>query len=267
MQKSILKLSLVLFALATLAAFSSPKPDTDAKSKALIKALYKVNGGWAKLAAKKDVQYTYVYQDFNKKGTDLSTERYMFSNEASWAEYKQHEINVLPTMKGVAKQVVMNGDAKIMLGDKNIEDPQAIGGTHFLRVANFFWFTMMYKLDDPGTSHTYMGQEEINGINYDKVSLTYVPAEVGKDVNDEYILYFNPKTHLVDLFMFSIPAMEVMKPILKMELDYEEVDGVLIATSRRAFAPNGEGGFVQMGEYLSKDIKFGNKFTDADFKL
>ena len=126
---------------------------------------------------------------------------------------------------------------------------------------------MMYKLDDPGTSHKYMGQEEVNGMLYDKVSLTYDPVAVGKEVNDEYILYFNPKTHLIDQFMFSVPAMGVNDPILKMELDYTKINNTYIATTRRAYAPGGDGGFTQMGEYTSENIKFNNGFTQADFKI
>ena len=124
----------------------------------------------------------------------------------------------------------------------------------------------MYKLDDPGTHHKYLGKEEVNGINYDKVLLTYVPSEVGKEVNDEYVLYFNPKTHLVDQFLFSIPALGIEKPILRMDLEYEKIDGVYIATKRKAFAPNEKGEYNQMGEYTSKDIKFNNNFGMDDLK-
>ena len=126
---------------------------------------------------------------------------------------------------------------------------------------------MMYKLDDPGTYHKYLGQEEVNGVNYDKVSLTYEPSEVGKEVNDEYILYFNPTTHMVDQFMFSLPAFGVNAPILRMELDYELVDGVYIATKRRSYAPDATGKYSQNGEYTSKNIKFNNSFTMADLKI
>jgi len=266
MNNSIFKISLLGFVLILLSAFTFNNIDNDPKSKSLIAKLYEVNGGWAKLAAKKDVQYTYVYNDFSK-GIDMSTERYIFDGEASWGKYTQHEANVLPGMEGVATQCYMKGESKISLAGKMVSDPAAIGGTEFLRAANFFWFSMMYKLDDPGTSHKYMGQEEVNGINYDKVSLSYNPQEVGKEVNDAYILYFNPKTHLVDQFMFSLPALGVDKPILRMELDYEVVDGVYIATSRRAYAPNKEGEYGQMGEYTTKEIKFSNGFTMDDFKI
>ena len=266
MKKTILQLSVAFFAVILFSAFSLKNNDTDEKSKSLIAALYQVNGGWQKLAAKKDVEFTYTYNDF-AKGKDISTERYIFDGEHLWAEYKQHEVNVLPGMEGVAKQCYMNGEATISLDGKKVTDPQAVGGTEFLRVANYFWFAMMYKINDPGTHHKYLGQEEINGINYDKVSLSYNPAEVGKEVNDDYILYFNPKTKMIDQFLFSLPAMGVNQPVLKMELDYEIVDGIYIATTRRAYAPNEKGEYGQMGEYTSKNIKFSNGFKVEDFKI
>jgi len=266
MNKSLSTFSIAAFAIILFSAFSFQNIDIDPKSKSLIDNLYEVNGGWDMLVSKKDVQYTYIYKDF-KKGTDMSTERYIFDGEASWGEYSQHEANVLPGMEGVAKQCYMDGEAKISCAGKMITDPKAVGGTEFLRVANYFWFAMMYKLDDPGTHHKYMGQEEVNEVMYDKVSLSYNPQEVGKEVNDAYVLYFNPKTHLVDQFMFSLPALGVDKPILRMDLDYEKIDGVYIATTRRAYAPNKEGVYGQMGEYITKDIKFSNGFKKEDFKI
>lgn len=252
--------------LLTFASLTVAQNNTDSKSAKLLNALQKTNGGWQKLAAKKDVQFTYTYKDF-AKGTDISTERYIFDEEASWGEYQQHEVNVMPGMEGIAKQYLINGVPKITLDGKNITDKMAIGGTQFLRSANYYWFTMMYKLNDPGTIHKYLGQEQINGINYEKVSLTYNATEVGKEVNDEFILYFNPNTHLVDKFFFSLPAMGVNQPVMRMDLEYSKVDGIYVATKRKAFAPNDNGAYKQFLESTTKDIKFNNQFAVADFKI
>ncbi len=264
--KSIVKIFFTLMLVLSFTVFATAQQNTDAKSAKLLNSLKEVNGGWQKLAAKKDVQYTYVYNDFTK-GTDLSTERYIFDGEASWAEYKQHEANVMPGTEGTVKQSVVNGKAKITLAGKNITDQKAIEGTQFMRSVNFFWFAMMYKLDDPGTVHKYLGQEMVNGINYDKVQLTYNAAKVGKEVNDEYILYFNPNTHLVDRFFFSLPAMGVNKPVLRMDLEYSKIKGVYIATERKAFAPNEKGEYNHFLDSTTKDIKFNNKFKVADFEI
>ena len=253
----------VVVALMAMPLWTAAQNNTDAKSAELLSNLKKVNGGWEKLAAKKDVQFTYVYQDL-AKGTDISTERYIFGDEASYGEYQKHEVNVMPGQTGVAKQSLIAGEPKITLNGKMIEDKMAVGGTQFLRSANYFWFTMMYKLDDPGTVHKYLGQEKVNGITYDKVSLSYSASKVGKAVNDEYILYFNPKTHLIDRFFFSLPAMGVNQPVMRMDLDYSKIEGIYVATHRKAFAPNEQGEYHQFLEFTTKDIKFDNHYQMSD---
>jgi len=250
----------------TLFSFSTQYPEKDAKALALIKAMYKVNGGWDKLASKSDVEFTYVY-DNKAKGMDISTERYIFDDETSWAEYSRHEVNVMPDQTGTVKQCLMDGKPMVSLNGESVANPEALGGAVFLRSANYFWFTMMYKLDDPGTVHKYLGQENINGINYDKVNLTYDPAVVGKEVNDEYILYFNPKTKLIDIFMFSLPAIDVNEPVLKMEVEYSKIDDIYVATKRVASFPDKDGNYAPGLEQTTKDVKFNNRFKSSDFHI
>lgn len=237
------------------------------KEQQLIQALEEVNGGWEHLLSKQDVSFTYNYHDF-AKGTDISEERYIFEGETSWADYAQHEANVMPGVEGKVKQCFVNGKPEMTLDGEAITDEDALAFTEFLRRANYFWFTMMYKLDDPGTQHEYMGTEEVNGIEYDKMSLTYEGASTGKEQNDGYVLYINPETHLIDFFYFSLPLLGVNEPVLRMELAYEKVDGLYIATTRKLFAPNPETGeYVQGGQYVSSEIQFSNGFKESDLAL
>ncbi|WP_108802408.1 DUF6503 family protein [Aquimarina sp. Aq107] len=257
---------IIFFAIAFMSPSVVNAQETDSKAKQLLKAMTNVNGGWEKIASKKDVEFTYIYHDL-KKGKDISTERYIFDNEVSWGEYEQHEVNILPGQAGVVKQNKINGIPKVTLSGKKITSQEAVNGTNFFRSVNYYWFTMMYKLEDPGTIHKYLGQETVNGVKYDKVRLTYDVKLVGKKVNDEFILFFNPKTHLVDRFMFSLPAWGIKKPILIMVLDYEKIEDIHIATKRKAFAPNDSGEYFTLVEFTTKNIKFNNGFTIADFKL
>ncbi len=240
---------------------------TDAKSQELLNNLTSVVGNYDKLKSKKDVQFHYVYDNFDA-GKDISAERLIFDGEHSWATYGQHDRNVLPGKKGVAQQSLIHGVPQLTLNGKFIADKEALGATVFIREVNSFWFSMIYKLGDNGTNHTYMGTENVDGINYEKVSLTYDNAVTGKPADDEYILYFNPKTHMLDLFYFSLPAFGVNDPILKMTMDYEKIDGVYIPTVRKSYAPNPETGEYGLnGEYTFSNIKFKNKYKPADFKL
>ena len=58
----------------------SLKANADAKSTELLEAMEGVNGGWNHIAEKKDVVFTYKYDD-KSKGIDLSTEKYIFDGE------------------------------------------------------------------------------------------------------------------------------------------------------------------------------------------
>lgn len=275
-------LLLLLGGVWMLPACQSPSPSSDptesvvqvessaadlTKEQQLIQALEAVNGGWEHLLSKQDVSFHYKYHDF-AKGTDISEERYIFEGEASWADYTQHEVNILPDEEGKVMQSWVNGQSEMTLNGELVTDEDELAFTAFLRRANYFWFTMMYKLDDPGTQHEYLGTEEVNGIEYDKMSLTYEGASTGKEQNDGYVLYINPETHLVDFFYFSLPLFGVNEPVLRMELEYEEVDGLYIATTRKLFAPNPEKGeYVQGGQYVSSEIQFNNGFKEGDLAL
>lgn len=258
--KKILQAAAICFALNTNFA------QTASKSAQLIDALVAVNGGYEKLASKKDVQFTYIYDNFDQ-GRDVSTERHIFDGEHSWGSYKEHKRNVLPDKEGLAIQSLVYGKPSLSLDGKEITDEKALGATVFLRKVNFYWFTMMYKLKDPGTNYKYLGTEEMNGTLYDIVSLQYNAEVTQKEKNDEYILYFNPQTHLIDLFFFSIPDWGINKPILKMTLDYELVDGLYISTIRNSYGPNEKGEYELNGTYTFKDITFNNGFKPEDFVL
>ena len=268
MRTKFMKQTAILFAMAL--AIGSGNllngQQADDKSKELINSMTEVNGGYQKIAAKKDVQFTYIYDNMDK-GRDVSTERHIFNGEQSWGAYKEHKRNVLPNQEGLAVQSLVNGKPALTLDDKPITDQKALDGTVFLRKVNFYWFTMMYKLKDPGTNYKYLGTEKVDDISYDKVSLTYDADITKKEKNDEYILYFNPDTHLIDLFYFSLPDWGINDPILKMTLAYEIVDGIYLTTVRESYGPNEKGEYLLNGRYTFEDIKFNNGFKAEDFKL
>lgn len=225
-------------------------------------------GGWDKLWAQKDVefQYNYVYADGKK---DVSTERYIFEGEHSWAKYAQHDINVMPGKGGEVIQSLVNNKPACAQDGNAMEDPQILGGTEFLRKANYFWFAMFYKMQNPGTVHKYLGKELVDGVNYHKISVAYESEKTGKPQNDAYVLYLNPETMLVDHFFFSLPAMGVNQPVLKMKVAYEEINGLLLPTKRWAYqpGPNGQPSAEPFLTQTSTQVKFNNGFTLEDFKI
>lgn len=281
MKSNYLKFFAILFAVITISCTNSQKSETVVEKdvpqeisystddpKSIIKAVEMSCGSWDKLWEQKDVEFTYSYKYPQDGKEDLSTERYVFDSEQSWAKYTQHDINVMPGMEGEAIQYYDGESAFLKYNDEMVEDPEAVGGSHFLRKANYFWFVMMYKLNNPGAQFEFIGNENVDDMAYDKVKVTYDPAITGKEQNDTYILYVNAETKMVDQFYFSLPAIGVADPVILMKLEYEEINGLKIATKRSIWMP-GENGYSEEPNLVqtSTNVKFNNGFTSDSFSM
>ena len=238
------------------------------KATQLIQKLHDNAGGWNKLASQKDVEFDYLYSYADGK-QDVSVERYIFDGEHSWAKYTKHEINVFPGKEGDVIQSLVDNKAATTLNGEAMEAEEAVFLSDFLRRANFFWFTMNFKLVDPGTIHEYLGTETVNGTSYKKVKVSYNSSEVGKEVNDGYIVYINPETGLVDQFLFSLPTFGVNEPTLKMVVTYADINGLKIPVKREMFQPNEQGVYGDQPALTqeSLNVKFNNGFTPESFKI
>lgn len=240
----------------------APVYNTD-DPQSMLAAIEYAHGGWGDLWNKADVQYTYTYNNPVAEKTDISTERYIFKNEASYGHYTKHEINVMPDVEGEVTQFFNGDSTTVMVEGEPTEDPQANAVGDFLRKANYFWFVMPYKLNDTGTITAYEGQEDYKGTTYDKLKVTYDPDITGKEQNDSYILYVNPETKMIDRFFFSLPFLGVNEPALIAEYDYEDVDGQKLATKRAYFMPNDKGEYPTEPSLVQTltDITFNNGFS------
>jgi hypothetical protein len=227
----------------------------------MINAVAEACGGIEKLRSLKDVSYNYNYLKPDGK-RDYSTEKYIFDSEASWASYTTHEVNVAPDLEG---EVIQFYDGKTIVVTNNgekVTDEKIVGTGQFLRQANFMWFTMMFKLTDPGTIYEYKGKKEVEGTTYDLVRVTYDSAVTGKAENDIFILFINPETHMVERFNFSLPALGVLEPVLLAITHYEEVDGIQVIRRREMFAPNPETGEMMPAlDQTLTNITFNNNLT------
>ena len=232
-------------------------------TKGMLLAIGEACGGIDALKALKDVEYDYQYISPDGK-KDISKERYIFSNETSWAKYTTHQVNVPSSLEGDVVQFFDGKNSNVYANQKPLNDPQVIGTGQFLRQANYFWFTMMFKLSDPGIISEYKGQEDINGAKYDVLHVTYNPEITGKEQNDIFILYINPESRMVESFKFSLPAFGVNEPVLLAELTYEEIDGIQVITRRVMSAPKPDGsGMALLVNQQSKNVKFNNGFTTS----
>ena len=109
----------------------------------------------------------------------------------------------------------------------------------------------------------------MNGINYQKVRVDFNPTTVGKAENDIYVLYINPKTKLVDQFLFSLPASGVHQPVILMTVDYQTINGVKVPAKRAIYQPGADGKLSKTANLIqtSSNIKFNNGFTPEDLMI
>jgi hypothetical protein len=190
-------------------------------------------GTYSDLFKKNDVVYTYTYQTPDGK-KDVSTEKYIFKNELSYGAYQKHE-RTLPELDGLIEQGY-DGETYWLKHKNNlINDSKMLERVAFNRPTNYYWFTMMQKLLDPGLKYDHVGTTSINNSPYEIVKVTF--KSQGDKPTDIYQLYINKNTNLVDQFLFTVVDYGKTDPLL-MVLDYETIDGLMIPTKRKYKASN-----------------------------
>lgn len=186
-------------------------------------------GNYKTLKEKKDVDYTYTYKTPDGK-TDVSNEKYIFENELSYGLYKQHE-RTLSDLKGIIEQGYDGKEYWLKNNGQNITDSVALKRVAFNRPTNFYWFTMFQKLLDDGLNYEYLGDKMINEKEYDIVKITF--NSINDKPTDIYQLYINKETLLIDQFIFTVVDFGVVENPMLMQLQYEEIEGILIPTNRK----------------------------------
>ncbi len=221
-------------------------------------------GGPQALHSLQDVEYEYTYRTLADSLQDVSLERYVFDGERSWAKYTTREKYALVDLPGELVQGYNGQESWCTLDGGNLDDPMALKMSDFARKTNYYWFTMIFKLLDPGLSYTSLGKRVTDGVNYDVVEVTF-GEDIG-DVQDTYVLYINPETHLIDRFLFTVMDFKMAKPHL-MLVEYEEIEGLKLPVRRKYAPADWEGNIVEetWAEELSTNIKFNNGFALALF--
>ena len=69
-------------------------------------------------------------------------------------------------------------------------------------VNDTYWLLMPYKLKDSGVNLSYVGQQQLDGKDYDEIGLTFGP--VGLTPGDHYFAWFNRGTHLMDRWAYLL---------------------------------------------------------------
>lgn len=233
------------------------------KGHELVYNLVEKVGNYQTLRSKKDVIYTYTYTVPDGK-TDISTEKYIFDGELSYAEYKQHE-RTLPQLVGTIEQSYDGNEYWLKHNGILVNDTTALKRVMFSRPTNFYWFSMFQKLLDPIVNYEYLGQKEISNNSFDIVKVSF--ESKNDKPTDIYQLYINKETGLVDQFLFTVADFGVIETPLLMQMEYEEVDGLLIPTKRKYKKSTWDADVTDSPWILVNwtNIKFDNNLKRDDF--
>ena len=244
-------------------ALKENKPEFKNKGHELVYQMTQKVGDYSKLAAKKDVVYTYTYQTPDGK-TDISTEKYMFDGELSSGNYIKHE-RTLDNLEGQIEQGYDGSEFWLKHNGDIVKDSVALKRVAFNRPTNYYWFTMMQKLLDPGLDYEYIKEQKVGGATYDVVKVTF--ESKNNEPKDIYQVYINKDTKLVDQFLFTVMDFGKSEPSL-MEIKYENIEGLLIPTQRRYKKSNWDAEVTNEPWILVNwsDIKFDNGLSKADFR-
>jgi len=199
------------------------------KGHELVYKMVKKVGSYGDLLEKKDVTYTYTYLTPDGKA-DKMTEKYIFDGQLSYASYTQHE-RTFPELEGNIEQGFDGNEFWLKHKGEILNDTNRLKRVTFNRATNFYWFTMFQKLLDPGLNYEYIGEQNIEGKEYEIVKITF--KSNNSKPTDIYQLYINKETSLVDQFLFTVADFGKMEVPNLMQLKYEGIDGMLIPTIRQ----------------------------------
>ena len=235
-------------------------PELKNKGHELVYKMAQKTGNYQDLLNLKNIVFNYTYRTPDQK-EDVSIESYIFDGELSHGTYLKHE-RTLPDLKGKMKQGYNGKNFWLKINGEEITDSKAISSVKFTRKTNFYWFAMMQKLLDPGINYEYLGKESVDSEVYEVVKITF--ASIDDVASDIYQLYINPKTNLVDQFLFTVVSKNVTDPIL-MRVKYENINGILLTTYRKYTKSDWNANVIKdvWVEEITKDIQF-NQNLDGD---
>jgi len=263
--KKLGQITLIIFAIITTISCGDQKATipTSKGGKLVSKMVDKV-GRMDKLLAKKDVAYTYTYTVPGGKA-DISHEKYIFDGELSYGMYVQHQ-RTLPDLKGIVEQGYDGNEYWLKANGVEVKDEKALKKVAFSRPTNYYWFTMMQKLLDPGLKYTHVGETKLKNMDYDIVKVEF--ESKGDKPTDIYQLYINKETNLVDQFLFTVADFGVMDEPKLMVVEYEKVENLYIPTKRK-YKSSTWNADVSKDPWITvewSDIKFDNNLKKETFK-
>jgi hypothetical protein len=127
------------------------------------------------------------------------------------------------------------GDGQVVLAGHPAEGDakrRMLQNAYAAWVNDTYWLLMPYKLQDPGVHLAYDGQEDIDGVTYDKLLVSF--DHVGLTPGDRYWAYINPTTGLMDRWAFILQDQDPNGPPSAWRWEgWQRYGNILLAPTRR----------------------------------
>ncbi|MBT9394955.1 hypothetical protein KLP40_17450 [Hymenobacter sp. NST-14] len=120
-----------------------------------------------------------------------------------------------------AQQQVWVSPAKAAFGDMS---------ARFYHNLFFYFFSIPFVLADEGIVYEDLGLRTVAGQEYQALKVSY-EAGRGDSAKDEYIAHFNPRTHRLELLLYTVTFFEPGKQATFNSLlytDWQQADGLLL---------------------------------------
>ncbi len=97
----------------------------------------------------------------------------------------------------------------------------------FMKNLLFYFVALPYVLADPGVKYEDLGEKEVNGKKY-LVLKTSFEANIGDAPGDQYILYVNPETHIIDFINYSVTYFDASRAekYSALQFEWQEANGL-----------------------------------------
>jgi hypothetical protein len=97
-------------------------------------------------------------------------------------------------------------------------------------VNDTFWLISPFKLRDPGVRLELAGRETVDGVEYDKLHLSF--EDVGLTPGDQYWMFVHPETGRIERWAYVLESQEP-PPTVWEWLDWERYGPGILLSSRR----------------------------------
>jgi hypothetical protein len=91
-----------------------------------------------------------------------------------------------------------------IIGSDTLQLSEVDAGKYGNTLNSVLYFVQLpYLINDAAVIKSYQGTKEIKGQSYDVIKVTFKPSGGGEDFQDEYMYWFDTKSHLLDYLAYS----------------------------------------------------------------